>query len=190
MPTYRNFGEYLFYSYANLQMLCYALGAKMPKYDRLCYMIRAKAFKAYKEGRWNIHDLMQFNVAKIRENDFCWYCGRHMSPDKLTIDHVFPRSKGGGNDMDNIIMVCKNCNSSKSNMDLFQWYATVRHEWPPLNVLIHYLKNIYLYSEENGLLEKCDIELDEMELPFNRKYIPVSYPQPEDFDPDLFGTEQ
>ena len=48
-PTFANFGEYLFYSYANLQMLCYAVNAGKKKRDRMCYMIRAKAFKAYKE---------------------------------------------------------------------------------------------------------------------------------------------
>ena len=145
-PKFANFGEYLFWSYANLQMLCAALNMGKTKYDRPCYMIRSKAFKAYKEGRWNIHDLLEFNVAKIKENNYCWYCGKEMEPSKLTKDHVFPRSKGGANDMDNIIMVCKTCNSSKGNMDLFEWYCEVRKEWPPLNILIHYLKNIYLYS--------------------------------------------
>ena len=135
LSRFHNFGEFLYYSYANLQMLCYAVEAHKTKYDRLCYMIRSKAFKAYKEGRWNIHDLMHFNIAKIKNNDFCWYCGKEMPAKELTIDHVFPRSKGGDNDMDNIIMVCKSCNSSKGNMDLFEWYARVRKEWPPINVL-------------------------------------------------------
>ena len=160
-------------------MLCAALNMGKKKYDRSCYMIRSKAFKAYKEGRWNIHDLLEFNVAKIKENDYCWYCGKEMEPSKLTKDHVFPRSKGGANDMDNIIMVCKTCNSSKGNMDLFEWYATVRKEWPPLNILIHYLKNIYLYSLENGLMDKHAEEMDAMELPFKWQYIPIDYPQPD-----------
>ena len=66
----------------------------------------------------DIHDLLEFNVVKIKENNYCWYCGKDMEPSKLTTDHVFPRSKGGANDMDNIIMVCKTCNSSKGNMGL------------------------------------------------------------------------
>lgn len=177
--TYANFGEYLYWSYANLQMLHYALNAGKAKYDRMCYMIRSKAFKAYKEGRWNIHDLLEFNVEKIRQNNYCWYCGKEMEPFKLTKDHVFPRAKGGDNDMDNIIMVCKTCNSSKGDMDLFEWYAEVRKERPPINVFVHYIKNIYLYSIENGLMGKHSGELDAMDLPFNWRYIPVDYPQPE-----------
>ncbi|MCM1347652.1 MAG: hypothetical protein NC206_11295 [Bacteroides sp.] len=41
------------------------------------------------------------------------------------------------------------------------------------------MKNIYLYSVDNGLMDKhCD-ELDRMELPFKWRYIPIDYPQPE-----------
>lgn len=45
---YANFGEYLYWSYANIQMLHYALNNGVQWYNRMCYMIRAKAFKAYK----------------------------------------------------------------------------------------------------------------------------------------------
>jgi len=181
-PKFANFGEYLFWSYANLQMLCAALNMGKAKYDKSCYMIRAKAFKAYKEGRWNIHDLFENNIAKMKSGNYCWYCGEEFKDKKeLTIDHVFPCSKGGTNDMDNIIMVCKHCNSSKGNMDLFEWYSEVRKEWPTLNILIHYLKNIYLYSMDNGLMDKHREEMELMELPFNYRYIPLDYPQPECF---------
>ncbi len=84
--TYANFGEYLYWSYANLQMLHYALKDGKPRYDCMCYMIRAKAFKAYKEGRWSIHDLFEFNITKIKENNYCWCCRKKMEPSKLTKD--------------------------------------------------------------------------------------------------------
>ena len=64
--TFQNFGEYLYYAYANLQMLHYALKADKPKYDRMCYMIRAKAFKAYKEGRWIIHNPLIIGQISLR----------------------------------------------------------------------------------------------------------------------------
>ena len=181
LSKFSNFGELLFYSYANLHMLDYALNAGLAKYDRTCFMIRSKAFKSYKEGKWNIHDLLEYNVRKIQQNDFCWYCGKLMEPNKLTKDHVFPRIKGGDNDMNNIIMVCKSCNSSKGDSDLFEWYFEVRNEWPPFNVMAHYLKNIYLFSAENGLLDKGFDELAAFVLPFNWRYIPTNYPQPEYF---------
>ncbi len=178
-PRFANFGELLFWSYANLQMLFVAIKEDKTKYDRMCYMIRAKAFKAYKEGRWKIHDLFEFNIEKIKTNNYCWYCGKEMEPSKLTKDHVFPRIKGGKDCLDNIIMVCKTCNSSKGKMDLFEWYEEVREEWPPINVWVHYLKNIYLYSVENELMDMSLEEMDTMELPFKWRYIPLDYPQPE-----------
>ena len=179
--TFQNIGELIYWSYSNLQMLHYANKAGKGKYDRLCYMIRSKAFKAYKEGRWNIHDMFELNIQKISDNNHCWYCGKEMPVSQLTRDHVFPRSKGGGNDMDNIIMVCKSCNSSKGKMDLFEWYSEVRKEYPPLNVLIHYLKNIYLYCVENGIMETRIEDLDDLQLPFNWHYIPTKFPKPEEY---------
>ena len=59
-------------------------------------------------------------------------------------------------------------------------------EWPPINVLVHYLKNIYLFSVENGLMEKHAEDLDSMDLPFNWRYIPIDYPQPEEYWPVKF----
>ena len=176
---FADFGEMLFWSYANLQMLYVAVKEGKQSYDRMCYMIRAKAFKDYKNGKWQIHDLYEFNIDKIRQNDYCWYCGQRMEAAMLTKDHVFPRVKGGADSIDNIIMVCKTCNSSKGKMDLFEWFAEVRQEWPPINVLAHYLKNIYMYSIDNGLLGMKLDELDAKGLPFNWRYIPLDYPQPE-----------
>jgi len=178
-PRFANFGELLFWSYANLQMLFVAIKEGKTKYDRLCYMIRAKAFKAYKEGKWRIHDLFEFNIEKIKSNNYCWYCGKKMAPNELTKDHVFPRVKGGKECLDNIIMVCKTCNSSKGKRDLFEWYEEVREEWPPINVWVHYMKNIYLYNVENELMDKPLEELDVLDLPFKWRYIPLDYPQPE-----------
>lgn len=48
-----------------------------------------------------------------------------------------------------------------------------------LNILIHYLKNIYLYSVEHGLLSLTLEDLELKELPFNWRFIPLKYPQPE-----------
>ena len=142
-------------------------------------MIREKALKAYKEGRWNIHDLLEINIVKIMENDYCWYCGKSMESSHLTKDHVFPKIKGGKNCIDNIIMVCKTCNSSKGKMNLFEWYNDIRNEWPPISVWVHYMKNIYIYSTENGLMDKSFEDLNAMDLPFKWQYIPLDYPQPE-----------
>ncbi len=49
----------------------------------------------------------------------------------------------------------------------------------PVPILAHYLKQIYLYAKENDLLDKHREEMEQMALPFNYRYIPLDYPQPE-----------
>ena len=58
-----------------------------------------------------------------------------------------------------------------------------------LNVLVHYLKIIYLYSVENGLLDKHSTELDAMDIPFKWQYIPIDFAQPEDYWPERFEID-
>lgn len=47
-----------------------------------------------------------------RDNHRCLECG---SREDLTIDHVIPKSKGGTNKSDNLITLCKSCNTKKGN---------------------------------------------------------------------------
>lgn len=181
-PKLTNFGEYLYYAYANLQMLIYAINHGKPKYDRMCYIIRAKAFKAYKDGRWEINDLYKNNKWKMRGGNYCWYCGKEVaSRDELTADHIFPRSKGGDNSLDNLALVCKSCNSSKNNMDLLEWYFERRDEFPMPYIFAHYYKQLYLYAKEHDLLDKHREDLEKMDLPFKINYIVLKFP-----DPDFF----
>jgi 5-methylcytosine-specific restriction endonuclease McrA len=42
----------------------------------------------------------------------CQYCGARTS---LTVDHVIPRSKGGGSGWDNIVASCAPCNRRKGD---------------------------------------------------------------------------
>lgn len=37
LHEFHNFGEYLYYAYANLQMPHCAMKADKPRYDRMCY---------------------------------------------------------------------------------------------------------------------------------------------------------
>ena len=179
---FKTFGEFLHWAYANLQMMCFALSAGKETFDRQCFSVRSKAFKAYEEGRWQIHDLLENNIAKIQNPDVCWYCGaRVQNPKVLTVDHIIPRSKGGTNEMDNIFMVCKTCNSLKRDMDVMEWFFTKRELFPPIVVIAHYLKQINIYATENGLMQKSLGELSQMDLPFKPDFIPIEYPHPKDY---------
>jgi 5-methylcytosine-specific restriction endonuclease McrA len=49
----------------------------------------------------------------------CAYCGKPGT----AVDHVVPISKGGRDEIANVLPACKSCNSSKGNRDLSTWLA-------------------------------------------------------------------
>ena len=46
-----------------------------------------------------------------RDRYTCQYCGS--ATKELTLDHVVPKSKGGGHSWDNLVSACKSCNHRK-----------------------------------------------------------------------------
>lgn len=47
-----------------------------------------------------------------RDENKCQYCG---STKSLTIDHVIPKSKGGGDTWENLVVACCSCNTKKGD---------------------------------------------------------------------------
>ena len=47
-----------------------------------------------------------------RDGHKCQYCG---STKNLTIDHIIPRSRGGGDTWENLVVACMPCNTRKSD---------------------------------------------------------------------------
>jgi 5-methylcytosine-specific restriction endonuclease McrA len=60
---------------------------------------------------------VKFSRQRVYERDrfTCQYCGRVLPAEKLTFDHVVPRSRGGRTDFINIVTACKPCNGKKGN---------------------------------------------------------------------------
>jgi 5-methylcytosine-specific restriction endonuclease McrA len=50
-----------------------------------------------------------------RDHGICMYCEKFLAIKETTIDHVIPRSKGGGNNWDNVVIACATCNHKKGN---------------------------------------------------------------------------
>lgn len=48
-----------------------------------------------------------------RDRNQCQYCGRHFPTSELSIDHVVPRSQGGGDSWTNLVCSCVKCNARK-----------------------------------------------------------------------------
>ena len=61
----------------------------------------------------------QWEFCQTKFDKCCAYCGNNA---KLTVEHFIPVSKSGELTINNIIPICKRCNSSKNNKDFFDWY--------------------------------------------------------------------
>ena len=57
------------------------------------------------------------NLIYKRDKNKCQYCG---STKSLTIDHVIPKSKGGQDTWENLVVACSSCNVKKSDKLLEQ----------------------------------------------------------------------
>jgi 5-methylcytosine-specific restriction endonuclease McrA len=64
-----------------------------------------------------------------RDDHKCIYCG---SGDNLTLDHIIPKAKGGGNTWENLAVCCGTCNVRKGDKDvdvfLKEYGLTMRHK--------------------------------------------------------------
>jgi 5-methylcytosine-specific restriction endonuclease McrA len=50
-----------------------------------------------------------------RDNNQCQYCTNYFPEEKLTMDHVIPKSRGGTNKWTNLVTACKKCNQKKGS---------------------------------------------------------------------------
>lgn len=58
---------------------------------------------------------VKFNRRNIfaRDHNQCQYCGKRFATSDLSLDHVVPRSQGGGATWENIVCACLACNIKK-----------------------------------------------------------------------------
>jgi len=76
------------------------------------------------------------NVFK-RDRFTCQYCGKQPGGEELTIDHVLPRSHGGGSNWENCVLACVDCNHRKADRTPAQAGMSLRlppkrPNWRPL----------------------------------------------------------
>ena len=78
-----------------------------------------------------------------RDNLKCQYCGKPGTKNSMTLDHVIPRSRGGGNSYENVVTCCMPCNAKKGNFLVSElgwkllsnpkqpsWVAYIGANWP------------------------------------------------------------
>jgi 5-methylcytosine-specific restriction endonuclease McrA len=80
------------------------LALEMPLVIRLVYYVRVPHRLLIPVTRRTI---------LARDQYTCQYCGAQPTKGKLTLDHVVPRSRGGGHSWDNVVAACIPCNQRK-----------------------------------------------------------------------------
>ena len=60
---------------------------------------------------------ISFNRSNLwkRDENTCQYCGNALPSNRLQIEHVMPRSRGGATGWDNCVAACGPCNSRKAD---------------------------------------------------------------------------
>ncbi len=86
----------------------------------------------------------------------CIYCG---AAENLTTEHILPRSRGGEDVTDNVVRVCKTCNSSKGAKGLYEWKGLAEKNNHHRIAEGKYLKYLYSLHECHGTLDRTLAEL-------------------------------
>lgn len=66
----------------------------------------------------------ELRMTVLKRDRACRYCGIPLTKLTVTLDHVIPVSKGGTNDLDNLVACCKKCNHDKDSMSADEFIAT------------------------------------------------------------------
>ena len=62
-----------------------------------------------------IRELM-YRLTLAQKGKECWYCGKKLKSDEITMDHLYPQDLGGPTIPNNLAPSCASCNNKKSNL--------------------------------------------------------------------------
>lgn len=86
--------------------------------------------------------------AIVRSKRFgrCFYCGKILSKEQQTVDHIIPQEVGGPTITNNLVLACKKCNNEKSNMNAIQYSKYLKRE--SINSKKNYFKEVQRKNEK------------------------------------------
>lgn len=109
-------------------------------------------------SRYQTEDRIVFTRAQRAEilaksSSRCAKCGEPLTTSTMTVEHIIPLSKGGTNDISNLVALCYDCNQSKSNYILHpaDYYGYVKKEYmQEIEAAFQkYLKDVPWYGRRN-----------------------------------------
>lgn len=76
---------------------------------------------ARKKSALGTHTIQEIQDQHKRQKGKCYYCHQDVKWGKHHVDHVVPLSRGGSNDISNLVIACASCNLSKSDKLPHEW---------------------------------------------------------------------
>ncbi|MBA7603671.1 hypothetical protein ES703_10786 [subsurface metagenome] len=122
--------------------------------DRKNYRFVMHMFQCLKKGKITPSLILKENKMLVEGECCCAYCG---SKESLQWEHIIPKSRGGPDNIDNMVQSCKECNCKKGSKGPFEWYGLERRYEIPRIVLGKYLKLVFDEHERVGALDSEDL---------------------------------
>ena len=110
-------------------------------------------------NRTNQREMLSFYGKKLedRYGKLCFLCGKKIEG-TVTVDHIFPHSKGGDTSIDNLMLAHQGCNSSKGSRipgEFYRWANTKYSEdSQDIDSSLRYL--VYLRDNFTCKRDECD----------------------------------
>ena len=96
---------------------------------------------------------LRFRVFE-RDNFTCQYCGKRPPEVILHVDHVYPVSKGGKGEIENLITACADCNLGKATLELGKAPKKVSRNSEDLQEKYEQLKAFYNLQKKMDFMRK------------------------------------
>ena len=107
-------------------------------------------FKALRDGDITVRGTIR-EWQKERELPIeCVYCA---SSSDLQNDHLIPRSRGGWDESDNLVLSCRACNISRANKGVFEWLGLEKKDNLHRLIAGKYLKLLLDIHEKTNTLD-------------------------------------
>ncbi len=145
--------DLIFYQYAKI--IAESSGFNKQKGNDYYKFINSRVNKL-KNGEITMSSITRELKMQIKSvNQACEYCEKTSD---LSWDHIIPRSKGGPDTADNLILCCKSCNSSKGSKGIYAWFGLENKDTLPRLVAGKYLKLLYDIHHERGTLNSSNLK--------------------------------
>lgn len=149
-PYIKTIESLIYYQYA--KFIATAAGMK----EKYAFII--KQVQMLSTGTKKMSDIQRELKIQMRsQKNCCEYCD---STANLSWDHLIPRAKKGADIIENQVLACRKCNSSKGNKGLYEWYGLNKKDKLPRVVEGKYLKILYEIHKNNRMLQANDLNKD------------------------------